>query len=235
MRRRARLLRLSPLCSMCELNGIVSLAKEVDHIIPLHIGGPDVDSNTQNLCIACHKIKTGQDGSSRFKRKGADSLGIKEMLRPLSLKPSRVPLTIVCGPAAGGKSTYVHKHKSPQDLVIDMDVIRAELGIGANEWNAKTLYSSLKRRNEILNSLASSSTGHAWFIVSAASSEERDWWFNALQPSRMVIVLASKDTCLSRIRATRSGDRAFRSVKAAIKWWHQFDNNSLHEIVESDG
>ncbi|MFN9295662.1 MAG: HNH endonuclease [Planctomyces sp.] len=31
---------------------------EVDHIIPLHQGGPDTLSNSQTLCIKCHQEKT---------------------------------------------------------------------------------------------------------------------------------------------------------------------------------
>lgn len=61
MERRARLLRASPLCCMCAERGITRAATEVDHIIPLFKGGPDVDENTQNLCHDCHAEKTRQD------------------------------------------------------------------------------------------------------------------------------------------------------------------------------
>jgi 5-methylcytosine-specific restriction protein A len=45
-----RLKRTSGLCEMCRARGIVRLATVVDHIIPLERGGPDIDSNTRNLC-----------------------------------------------------------------------------------------------------------------------------------------------------------------------------------------
>lgn len=34
---------------------------EVDHVIPLHKGGPDDDTNLQGLCGGCHKAKTATD------------------------------------------------------------------------------------------------------------------------------------------------------------------------------
>lgn len=46
---------------------------EVDHITPLHQGGPDVDSNTQNLCVSCHKEKTKLDGSE-WRRWGGEKV-----------------------------------------------------------------------------------------------------------------------------------------------------------------
>lgn len=61
MKRRARLLSASPLCCMCAAKGVVSIATEVDHVVPLHKGGPDTDENTQNLCGPCHKLKTAED------------------------------------------------------------------------------------------------------------------------------------------------------------------------------
>lgn len=42
----------------CQKCGIVSLHLEVDHIIPLHLGGADNDENRQALCKKCHRKKT---------------------------------------------------------------------------------------------------------------------------------------------------------------------------------
>ena len=38
---------------------------EVDHIIPLHQGGPDNASNLQTLCKACHAAKTASEAAGR--------------------------------------------------------------------------------------------------------------------------------------------------------------------------
>ena len=47
-----------PLCLVCLANGIVKAAEEVDHIVPLHLGGTNELTNMQGLCRACHDIKT---------------------------------------------------------------------------------------------------------------------------------------------------------------------------------
>lgn len=228
---RARLLRDNPLCCKCEAKGLVVLACEVDHIIPLHQGGPDTDANKQNLCIPCHAAKTKSDGSKSY---AASRLpGIDELIHPANLLPSGIPLTIVCGPAGGGKSTYIATNKGQHDLVIDMDVIRADLGIGVDQWDSTTLIRSLKRRNNILLSLATSTSPQAWFIVSAALDRDRCWWINALKPTRMVVVLTDKQTCMSRVIATRTGDRQTRSIRAITRWWGQYTNQSGHEVIRS--
>lgn len=82
--RRHRFLALNPLCQSCAYGncrhkhrtadpfGVACLrlagsplcvrpAKEVDHIVPLHKGGPDKWHNLQGLCDDCHKDKTRLD------------------------------------------------------------------------------------------------------------------------------------------------------------------------------
>lgn len=49
------------LCQACLDKNIVTIGTEVDHIIPLHKGGPDTDDNKQLLCDPCHVAKTRQE------------------------------------------------------------------------------------------------------------------------------------------------------------------------------
>jgi 5-methylcytosine-specific restriction protein A len=63
--RNARVLARQPLCAHCTGQGIVRPSVEVDHIIPLHLGGPDHESNLQGLCIACHEAKSKTEGQHR--------------------------------------------------------------------------------------------------------------------------------------------------------------------------
>ena len=60
-RRNKRFLQENPLCVMCQARGRVSVAEEVDHIIPLYKGGADEWENLQGLCKACHAEKTARD------------------------------------------------------------------------------------------------------------------------------------------------------------------------------
>jgi 5-methylcytosine-specific restriction endonuclease McrA len=61
---RERVLRADPLCVECRLQGRVTLATQVDHIVALVNGGnddPHDDSNRQGLCEDCHSTKTVRD------------------------------------------------------------------------------------------------------------------------------------------------------------------------------
>lgn len=65
--------RFQPLCVRCldKEPPVISIAVELDHIVPLHKGGLDFDEdmgeNRQGLCKLCHEIKTHEDtGSRRF-------------------------------------------------------------------------------------------------------------------------------------------------------------------------
>lgn len=58
-RRRERILRRDfGLCQPCKRNGSISIAGEVDHIIPKARGGSEDDDNMQSICVDCHKAKT---------------------------------------------------------------------------------------------------------------------------------------------------------------------------------
>lgn len=59
---RARILRRDKgLCQECLRNDRLTVATQVDHITPLHLGGRDNDENLQCLCKACHDAKTAQE------------------------------------------------------------------------------------------------------------------------------------------------------------------------------
>ena len=65
MRVRLSVLRRQPWCAACHAEGLVTIATEVDHIIPLSKGGARLDlANLQPLCRPCHIAKTQQDKSS---------------------------------------------------------------------------------------------------------------------------------------------------------------------------
>jgi len=54
-------------CAECLRNGRLALAKQVDHIIPLHQGGTDDLDNLEGLCLPCHEAKTARDMGRRAK------------------------------------------------------------------------------------------------------------------------------------------------------------------------
>lgn len=63
--RNERVLCANPLCVCCAAKGIIRAAVEVDHRIPLHLGGPDSEDNLQGLCKDCHDEKSAQEARDR--------------------------------------------------------------------------------------------------------------------------------------------------------------------------
>lgn len=68
-RKRAQVLeRDGYLCVECAKIGKVTIARDVDHIVPLHLGGADTVLNMQSLCQECHQAKTAEE--ERVRRSG---------------------------------------------------------------------------------------------------------------------------------------------------------------------
>ena len=65
METRERWLRKHPLCIACLSQGRTAAAEEVDHVIPLWMGGRDDETNYQALCKACHAVKTAEEAKGR--------------------------------------------------------------------------------------------------------------------------------------------------------------------------
>jgi len=54
------------LCQHCLRQGVVTVATDVDHIIPLSRGGARLDpANLQGLCETCHNRKTAADNAPK--------------------------------------------------------------------------------------------------------------------------------------------------------------------------
>ena len=49
------------LCQPCKWVGRLTLAEQVDHIMPVSKGGGDEDGNLQSICLTCHDDKTRSD------------------------------------------------------------------------------------------------------------------------------------------------------------------------------
>ena len=63
--RNARILGAEPLCRPCHSEERLTAAIEVDHVIPLHEGGADDDSNLQPICLRCHHAKSAREAARR--------------------------------------------------------------------------------------------------------------------------------------------------------------------------
>lgn len=79
------LARFGGLCQMCK-RPTDERGFDLDHQVPLAIGGEDIEDNLRPLCRACHRLKTRGDVGdiAKAKRREAKHLGGKA--------PSRSPL-----------------------------------------------------------------------------------------------------------------------------------------------
>ena len=101
--RREVLLRDNYQCQVC---GAVVHGKQahVDHIVRKADGAGDETSGLQTLCASCHGKKTVREQRDSSKPE-------RWSLHPKWMPRACIPVTLVCGPPASGKSTYVEWKK----------------------------------------------------------------------------------------------------------------------------
>lgn len=201
-------LQVYPLCAECQKAGIIKPTDEIDHIVPLAMGGTDTEDNVQGLCFDHHAQKTALEDVSH--QAAAN--------HPDWLEPSGIPITIVCGPPASGKTTYVRDHAAQGDTIIDLDTILASIQPGYTHWSTpeiegQLLSRAIRARNTMLGQLKRKTEGKAWLIVAAPTKKERDWW--AMKLGGTVVLLHPGMDELKR-RAIARGTPL--SVAGAAKW-----------------
>ena len=215
-----------PLCRSCKAQGRVTAATEVDHIKPFRLAGVINETlrtdreNLQPLCKPCHAVKTALEDGSGWRKRSAHP-------KPDWLAPSRVPVVVVCGPPASGKSTFVVKSKGERDLVIDLDEIAASLFLpGAwirRKWPREVLNRSLAKRNDMLRALSELTAPwpRAWLIVSEPTPEGRVWWADKLKAERTVVMLPTATECIKRMLADPARAAARGHQQTIIQAWFE--------------
>lgn len=66
---RNRYIQAHPWCVECLKHEKMTVASEVDHILPLSCGGTHDEANLQSLCKSCHSRKSAKEGS-RWRKRG---------------------------------------------------------------------------------------------------------------------------------------------------------------------
>jgi 5-methylcytosine-specific restriction protein A len=209
---RARWLRANPLCCVCEAEGKITIADEVDHIVPLSVGGRDHESNYQSLCKPCHAVKTAGEAARR-------STNVQH--HPEWLPEPTIPVYVIAGPPGSGKTTYVRERAQPGDLVLDADFIAADLhGLPLYHATRDQLRTAIRYRNQMLGTLASARCPYrcAWLIVTAGSPDKREFWRRKY--GNLQVLDTDKATCMERVRSdTRRRPEDIPAILAAISEW----------------
>lgn len=205
-RRRLRILRRD--LYTCQKCGYIGHDLEVDHKIPLHKGGTDADDNLQSLCEKCHKFKTAID------------LGdVHSTMVPSWIPKSSKPLVLVCGPPASGKSTFIQNHAGKDDLVVDLDLIAAEMGRKMHELTKQERSVMVRIRNDRVAAFCRGETNHpkCWLAATAGQPQHRDFW--AERGAEIVIMPTAHDVCERRVMARDLPvKRKIDSIDAIRKW-----------------
>lgn len=181
---------------VCQIRrkGCTDIATQVDHIVPVTKGGAKYDP--RNLRASCAKCN-----NSRIDRSRND-----QWLQ------ADTHITLVMGPPAAGKNTYVQQHARPGDLIVDYDAIATSLGANPHQRGQDLHPAVMAARNAILRQLRRGQTGatRAW-ILSANPDADRRFPFHEL-----VLVDPGIDTVLANARAAgRPGDY----VRAIHNWY----------------
>jgi hypothetical protein len=188
----------------------------VDHIVRKSDAPSDEIGGLQTLCASCHGRKTrremqGTGDSTRY------------TMHPSWLKPSIIPVTLVCGPPAAGKNAYITQVRAPRDLVIDLDEIASSMArTTTHAWGLKWLGPAVRRRNALIATLATEAAlvhGRAWLLVGEPLAERRQWWVDTLGRVEVVVVETPSEVCETRIAT--DPDRT-RQGGMAREWWSAY-------------
>ena len=124
---RAQQLERQPICETCRC----APATIAHHKRP-HQGNWNLFADPNNLestCKPCHDgaIQRGERAGNWIEEihLGSGVMVASNLLWPKELRPSRIPLVVISGAPASGKSHLVAQRKSDGDIVIDLDVIVA--------------------------------------------------------------------------------------------------------------
>lgn len=247
--RKLRLIHLGadPLCRMCADEGRIKAATVVDHI-RAHKGDLSLFwdmGNWQSLCAPHHNAHAQSRDRTGTERQiiGLDGWPVErprtnltEAAHPSWLGPLAVPITIVCGPAASGKSTYVARHKGPRDIVLDLDVIAvARFGKPVAMLDIDQRLASLTDRNQRLASLsAPEAVGQhdmAWLIVSEPTAAKRQWWHDRLKPASIIVIETPLDECIARYKSDTAQRRPADTPNIIARWWRDYTRRDGETII----
>jgi 5-methylcytosine-specific restriction protein A len=213
-----------PWCAECLDYKRYEPATDVHHVIP-HKGNKEIflESPLQSLCHACHSKHTRIENWDEY-----------QVNFPLIKGMLAIPLIMVCGAPASGKSTYVEDHASQEDIIIDLDLIKSEIS-GSPKYfpvSKAILDKAIRRRNEALESLqfVHNHGQKAWFIVSAGKRSDRDLWKRILHPVQTIIMIPSKEECIDRIERDRSRLLLKYDQIAAVQAWFDIYYQTNDEI-----
>ncbi len=126
-----------------------------------------------------------------------------------------IPITLVCGPPAAGKSTWVRSRAGPGDRVIDLDEICRELGSRSSHDHPRRLVQLAKSMRASLEQNSASRPGRTFAIRCLPRPEDRAAVAERLGAD-VVMIATSADTAIERAQADGRPDWTAQAIR---DWW----------------
>jgi len=148
---------------------------------------------------------------------------------------ARPDVTLVCGPAGSGKTTYVLDHMTQGDVVVDVDALYAALTGQDGHYHHEHLTGFiLSVRDAIYGLLLRASKADVpavWIVSTLPDRIERERVaarFNA----KVIVFNLSTDACLDRIAhdaSRQSSNIDWRSI--VLSWWNRFEVSDKDQLM----
>lgn len=139
-------------------------------------------------------------------------------------------IKIIYGSPASGKSTYVKSHKSKNDLVIDLDLIKRALSMEHRGENSNCITSfALRVRqmiiDEVLIHIDELYFKNVWIVTTMTGEKLKEFVDKFDSNVELLFVECDKQTCLQRMFLDSS--RPDKDLQKSIieKWFLDFDEN----------
>ncbi len=209
-------------CERC--GGLARIVHHKRYINAENVGDPAVTldwANLEAVCIDCHNTehmsaKNPANGTA-FDKDG---------------NIIKVPnVFLVCGCPGSGKSSYVARHKTRRDLVVDLDYLCAALMGEPGELylNHDPVISVALEVRTLLYEIISTRRGkweRAFVVTSAPHLDEQRALARDLN-AEIIMIDTPLDVCLERLQA--DGRRAHAQVlyeSQARKWWQEYSRST---------
>lgn len=150
---------------------------------------------------------------------------------------SRVPVFIVTGPPASGKTTFVREKAQHGDLIVDVDTLYMALsGLTWYEKPDTLLPFVMEARDAVIRRLArESDVRHAWIITSEARVSELAKLRDQLGAT-LVVMETSAMECKRRLREDERRSRKAELWDSLVdKWWRTYNRDELSNATVITG